>query len=41
MIDDVNADCIVLVQCVGDLELGANSVNAGYQDRLLVSLEFK
>ena len=41
MIDDVNTNRIVLVQGVGNLQLGTYSVNAGRQNWLVISLEFE
>lgn len=41
MVDQVNADGIMPVQGVGNLEFATDSVNAGDQHRLLKPLEFK
>jgi hypothetical protein len=41
VIDQVNTNSIVLVQSRSNLQLGADPVNAGYQSRLFVPLEFK
>ena len=41
MIDDVDADGIVLVQDVGNLQLGAYRVGAGHQNRPVIPLKFK
>ena len=41
MINEVNANGIVFIQSTGNFQLGAHTVNTGYQNRLLVPLEFK
>ncbi len=41
MIDDVDADGIVLVQDVGNLQLGAYRVSTGHQNWLFVAFELK
>ena len=38
MIDQILADGVVSVQCEGDFELGANSIDAGDEHRLFVPL---
>ena len=41
MVHQIDADGIVLSQNIGDLQLGAHSIRAGYKDRLAVALELK
>ena len=41
MIDQVNANGAMIIQGAGNLELGADPVNAGDQNRLIKSLKFK
>jgi len=41
VIDNINANGIMFVQSISNLQLGAYSINTGYQNRLLIPLELK
>ena len=41
MVDDIDADCVMFVQSIGNLYLGADTIDAGDQHRFSVSFQLK